>query len=117
MNTSRTASRLRAQIARFSADLSVGLGVVAGRFVGEMVYGIQASESVLLTEIGRALEEEVPLRKTEWRPNVLREARGRITEESLLVLDPSDITKKHAMYRSFPQTPICVSTYFSAKTP
>jgi len=111
MNTSTTASRLRAQIARFSGELSAGLGVVAGRFVNEMVYGIQASESVLLTEIGRVLEEAIPLRKTEWRlsrnlqreglgdvvqANVLREAAGRITEESLLVIDPSDIAKKYA---------------------
>ena len=111
MNTSTTATRLRAQIARFSGELSAGLGVVAGRFVNEMVYGIQASESVLLTEIGRVLEETIPLRKTEWRlsrnlqreglgdvvqGNVLREAAGRITEESLLVIDPSDIAKKYA---------------------
>ena len=41
--------------------------MAAKRFVSEMVYGIQAAESVPLTEVGRTLEEDIPLRKTEWR--------------------------------------------------
>ncbi len=32
---------------------------MASRFVGEAVFGISASESVRLTEIGRALEEKI----------------------------------------------------------
>ncbi len=67
MNATRVARNLRVRIGRFSGDLSKGLCVAAQRFVSQMVYGIQASESVLLTEIGRTLEEDIPLRKTHNR--------------------------------------------------
>ena len=111
MNTSTIATRLRAQIAGFSGEVSAGLGEVASRFVHEMIYGIQASESVVLTEIGRVLEERIALRKTQWRlsrnlqreglgdvvqDNVVRLGAERIDKESLLIIDPSDIAKKYA---------------------
>ncbi len=67
MYGSSIASRIRNRVGRFSGDLSRGLCLPAQRFVSEMVYGIQASESVLLTEIGRTLEESIPLKKTEER--------------------------------------------------
>jgi hypothetical protein len=67
MNATKVARKLRVRIGRFSGDLSEGLCLAAKRFVSEMVYGIQAAESVLLTEVGRTLEEDIPLRKTEWR--------------------------------------------------
>lgn len=116
MHTTNVASRLRKRIGRFSGDLSKGLCVTAQRFVSEMVYGIQASESVLLTEVGRTLEEPIPLRKTQWRlcrnlqrpeleatvqANVLRMAAPRIAEDTLLVLDPSDVSKKYAQKMEF----------------
>ena len=67
MHYARTAYKLREQIARFSGVLSSGLPKTARRFVLEMIYGIQARQSVRLTEIGRALEEKIALRKTEYR--------------------------------------------------
>jgi hypothetical protein len=111
MNSTKTAGKLRKRIARFSGDLSKGLCKRAEHFVTEMVYGIQASESVLLTEVGRALEETIPLRKTELRlsrnlmrpeleavvqRNVLAMAADRIGEDTLLLVDPSDLSKKYA---------------------
>ena len=111
MHSSKVARNIRKRIARFSGDLSKGLCSAAQRFVGEMVYGIQASESVLLTEVGRTLEEAIPLRKTQWRlsrnlqrseledtiqDNLLRMAASRIGEDALLVIDPSDLSKKYA---------------------
>jgi hypothetical protein len=111
MHYSKVAVRLRAQIAKFSGDVSAGLGKVAQRFVTEMIYGIMASESVLLTEIGRALEEKNTLKKTEERlsrnlprqeleqkvsRNLLSRAAPQIGRDTLLVLDPSDISKKYA---------------------
>ena len=67
MNSNKAARNLRKRIARFSGDLSKGLCKRAQAFVGEMVYGMQAAESVLLTEIGRTLEESSTLKKTEER--------------------------------------------------
>jgi len=67
MHYARTAHKLREQIIKFSGALSSGLPKTARRFVLEMIYGIQARQSVRLTEIGRALEEKIALRKTEYR--------------------------------------------------
>jgi hypothetical protein len=81
-----------------------------------MVYGIQASESVLLTEVGRSLEEDVPLRKTEYRlsrnlmrpeleetvqENLLGMAAPRVGQDTVLIVDPSDISKKYAKKMEF----------------
>lgn len=111
MNSTTTARKLRARIGRFSGELSKGLCVAAQRFVSEMVYGIQASQSVVLTEIGRSLEEPVPLRKTQWRlsrnlqrpeleetvqGNLLGMAANHIGQDTLLIIDPSDLSKKYA---------------------
>jgi hypothetical protein len=111
MNATKVARKLRARIGRFSGDVSKGLGVVAQRFVSEMIYGIQAAQSVMLTEVGRTLEERIALRKTHERlsrnlqqrglgdavqDNVLALAAPQVAEDTLLILDPSDIAKKYA---------------------
>lgn len=111
MYATKTARRLRERIGRFSGDVCAGLGVVAQRFVAEMIYGIQASESVVLTEIARTLQEPIALRKTHWRlsrnlqrkaiegvvqDNILRMAAPREGRDTLLIIDPSDVAKKYA---------------------
>jgi hypothetical protein len=53
------------KIARFSGELSKGLPKTAARSVQEMVYGIQASQSVVSTTIGRPLEEPISIKKVE----------------------------------------------------
>ena len=116
MKATKVAGKLRARIGRFSGELSRGLCLPAQRFVSEMVYGIQASQSVLLTAIGRTLEERIPLHKTEDRlsrnlqrkaledtvqHNLLRMAAGHLGPDTLLVLAPSDIAKKYAKKMEF----------------
>lgn len=111
MDYSRMARKLRDKIARFSGELSKGLPKTAERFVREMVYGIQASQSVVLTKIGRTLEEPVSIKKVEERLSrqLLREGLGQriqenllwmgadlVGKDTLLILDPSDIRKKYA---------------------
>ena len=111
MYSIKVAQNLRKRLGRFSGDLSKGLCLAAQRFVSEMVYGIQASESVLLTEIGRTLEEPIALRKTQWRlsrnlqrteledtlqSNLLKMGQSRVGQDTLLIVDPSDVTKKYA---------------------
>lgn len=111
MNPTRVARNLRVRMGRFSGELSDGLCVSARRFVSQMVYGIQAAESVLLTEVGRTLEEGIPPRKTQWRlsrnlqrpelartvrENLLRMACGRVGRDTLLIVDPGDFSKKYA---------------------
>jgi hypothetical protein len=76
-----------------------------------MLYGIQARGSVRLSEVARSLEEEISLKKVIERLSrnlsrrglaehlgeaVLREGAGNIREDTLLIVDPTDITKKYA---------------------
>jgi len=103
--------KLRAQIHRFSGELCRGLGKVASRLVEEMIFGISCSGSVKLTEVGRALEEQIPLHATHKRLSynlanedieqeiggkVLELGARRIKEDTLLIVDPSDLIKKYA---------------------
>ena len=111
MNFSHLANKLRSKITRFSGILSLDLDKTAQRFVREAVYGIMASQSVMLTEIGRQLESTVPLKKIEERfsrqliksriwdrlhQRILSLASSRVKDRTLLVLDLSDVKKKYA---------------------
>jgi len=111
MYFAKTAQKLREQMVRFSGELSTGLPKVMRRFVAEMIFGIQARGSVRLTEVGRALGERISLKKTEERLSrqlgrtrldreiqrrLIEHAAARIEDDTLLVLDLSDVTKKYA---------------------
>ena len=67
MNFSHLANKLRYKITKFSGILSKELDKTARRFIQEAVYGIIASQSVMLTEIGRQLESRISLKKIEER--------------------------------------------------
>lgn len=67
MHDSKVRSRLKAQLTKFSADLCDGVSKPLGKFVGQMLYGIQSSQDVKLSNIGRALGEDIPLIRTEKR--------------------------------------------------
>ena len=103
--------KLRQQIHYFSGELCHGMGTVASRFVEEAVLGISASGSVRLTQIGRALEEQISLHATHKRLSrnladqslehnigrkVLHLGSKHINEDTLLIVDPSDVRKKYA---------------------
>ena len=108
---SQLSTRMRARLARFLGNVSEGLCRRASVFVGEMVYGILASGSVVLTRIGRQLGEPISLKQTEKRlsrnlarpelaqvisARLLDDAARLIGRDTLLVLDPTDICKPHA---------------------
>jgi len=111
MHYARTASKVREQIIKFSGELSSGWPKVARRFLAETIYGIQARQSVHLTEIARALGEKIPIKKTQYRlcRQLGREDLGRkvlnglsrmggqrVEKRTLLIMDISDIRKKYA---------------------
>jgi hypothetical protein len=111
MNFSHLANKLRCKVTKFSGILSQGLDKTARRFVQEAIYGIIASESVMLTEIGRQMESRVSLKKTEERfsrqlikpdiwgclqKSILSMASERVKEKTLLILDLSDLKKPYA---------------------
>ncbi len=111
MNLTKITAKLKAQIQVFSGKLSSGLPKVSQRFVEEMIYGIQSKQSVKLSEIARSLGEKIPLIKTINRLSrqlsreglweqitlrILKAARDKITDETLLIIDSSDISKPYA---------------------
>ncbi len=110
MQDSKLRSRLKAQLTKFCSELSAGLSAPLEKFVGQMLFGIQASQDVKLSNIARSLKEEIPLIKTEDRLSrnlkavELEELTGplaemasqRIETNTVLCLDLSDIRKEYA---------------------
>jgi len=111
MNLSILGSKLRDQLHKFSGKLSTHFSKPTQRFVEQMLYGIQASQDVKLSSIGRALDEDIPLIKTEERLSrnldhegleeelhrQVAKAGGRyVHEDTYIPVDPSDITKPYA---------------------
>jgi hypothetical protein len=108
---SKLRSRLKAQLTKFCSDLCEGLSRPLEKFVGQMLFGIQASQDVKLSNIARSLKEEIPLIKTEDRLSrnlraveleaeltrqLAKMASQRITADTVLCLDLSDIRKEYA---------------------
>jgi len=111
MYLTQVGSRLRVQIHEFSGKLSPRFSKPLGRFVEQMLYGILVSKDVKLSQIGRALEEPISLKKTEDRlstnlnsdglagellDQVARLGSRRVQKDALLILDTSDIRKAYA---------------------
>ncbi|UCD58272.1 MAG: transposase [Candidatus Hydrogenedentota bacterium] len=111
MNRSQIANKLKGQIEEFSGKLSKGLPRVVERFMEEMLYGILCRQSVHVTEIARALNERIRLIKTVNRlcrqlgrheleegvtANLIEEGATHIKRDTLLLIDPSDLSKKYA---------------------
>jgi hypothetical protein len=111
MNFSHLANKLRSKITKFSGILSADLDKTCRRFIQEAVYGIIASQSVMLTEIGRQQESHISLKKIEERfcrqlikPQIWERLHNRllslaakhIKDRTLLILDLSDLKKKYA---------------------
>jgi hypothetical protein len=108
---SLTAVRFKAQVSKFSGILSKGLSKTKQRFFKEVLYGIQASKDVKLSNISRALLEDIPLIKTENRlsrnlededfselinSEILRLGHRHVTSDMVIAIDPGDICKPYA---------------------
>lgn len=111
MEDSKLRSRLKAQLTKFTSELCEGLSRPLEKFVGQMMFGIQASQDVKLSNIARSLKEEIPLIKvedrlsrnlkavaleTELAPQLAKMASQRISANTVLCLDLSDIRKEYA---------------------
>ena len=111
MQNSKVRSRLKAQLTKFVSELTEGLNKPLRAFVGEMLFGIQASQDVKLSNIARSLEEAIPLIKTEDRlsrnlaeeeleihlaERVTRLGSRRVGYDTVLSLDLSDVRKEYA---------------------
>lgn len=106
-----TALRFKAQVNKFSGNLSKGFSKPTQKFFKQMIYGIQASKDVKLSNISRALQEPIALIKTENRlsrnlnsedfsdrinAEVLRLGDRHLTNDMVIAIDPGDINKPYA---------------------
>ncbi len=66
-NDSKIAGKIKAQITRFANRLGRGWKKPKRKFIAQMIFGIQASKDVKLSEISRSLKEDIALIKTENR--------------------------------------------------
>jgi len=111
MHDTKVRSRLKAQLTKFSAELCASLSKPAGRFVSQMLFGIQSSQDVKLSNIARSLQEKISLIRTEkrlWRhlksaelekeltPQLVSMGSSRVQPNTVLALDLSDIRKEYA---------------------
>lgn len=64
---SKIAGKIKSQITRFSHKVSDDFRKPIRKLIVQMLYGIQASKDVKLSNIARSLNEEIPLIKTENR--------------------------------------------------
>jgi hypothetical protein len=59
MHDTKVRSRLKAQLTKFSSELCAGLSKPLGRFVSQMLFGIQSSQDVKLSNIARSQQEQI----------------------------------------------------------
>ena len=80
-------------------------------FLGQMLFGIQASRDTLMSEIARSLQEDILAKKTQERlerhlategmdskvhGSILCDAAPGIGESTLVIVDPTDVQKEYA---------------------
>ncbi len=110
-HNSKIAGRIKAQITRFAHKISGDYKKPLRKWMVQMLYGIQASKDVKLSNIARSLNEEIPLIKTETRLSrnlgwmdltesingrLIVEGGKRIQQETVIALDLSDVDKPYA---------------------
>lgn len=108
INYSTLNSNLKRGILKYSEKVSKKFSRPVMKFICNMIYGILAAKSCLLSEIGRNLNEKIPLRKTVTRLSrnlndfdrgdelfeaYLKSIKNRYNDKSVLIIDGSDITK------------------------
>ena len=116
MNNMQVANRLQEQLQTFSGIFYPRFSKPKGKFITQMIYGIQASQDVKLSSIGRALGEDIELKKTEERLShhlkqagfgqkiqeiIAVEAARRVHKDTLIVVDPTDIRKTYAKHMPY----------------
>ncbi|MFQ6093927.1 MAG: hypothetical protein ACE5OR_14850 [bacterium] len=104
-------AKIKAQLSKFSGIISKGYSAPKRRLIREVLYGIQATKDVKLSNIGRSLREEQALVKTEDRLSrnlddvdfteginreICRLGGSKVLDDMVIALDPGDIRKRYA---------------------
>ena len=108
---STLAYELKRGIIKFSEKLCGGLSKVKFKFISCMLYGLLRNQSVKLSEIARALEENIAIKKTierlsrnltkfdrmdELIENYTNIVKGSVDKETIFCLDPGEICKRYS---------------------
>lgn len=116
MNRTQTALKIRGQIDKFMGVISPHFSKPRARFIRDMLFGIQASKDVKLSSIARALDEQITPKKIEDRlsrnldtpglcdvlnEQIARSAARRVKQDTLIIIDPTDIRKEYAKKMPF----------------
>jgi len=126
---SKMVANLKGQLSKFSGIISKKFKKPKHRLIKEMLYGIQASKDVKLSNIARTLKENQLLIKTEDRlsrnlddedftdrinDEICRLAAPKITDDMVIAIDPGDIRKKYAKKMEFSgnETPVTLKIDF-----
>ena len=111
MNRILIAHRVREQLDGFLGIFSPRFSKPRLKFIGQMVFGMQARQDVKLSSIARALDEDILAKKTEERlsrhldapglaqavnEQIAAHAAARVREDTLIIVDPTDVRKPHA---------------------
>jgi len=98
-------------LTKFSTELCEGLSKPLTKFAWQMLFGIQSSQDVKLSNIARSLQEDISLIRTEKRlsrnlksgelekeltPQLVKMGSPRVQLNTVLALDLSDIRKEYA---------------------
>lgn len=99
------------QIEKFSLRISKGLSKPKKKFVSQVLFGIQASRDIKLSNVSRSLNEGIKLLQTEKRlsrnlassdltkdinASLIKDASCKVASDTVLALDLSDINKPFA---------------------
>jgi len=103
--------KVQQQIQKYSHRISKGFSRPKKRFIAQMLFGIQASRDIKLSNVSRSLNEEIKLIQTEKRLSrhlsskditeslhtcLVKEGASKIQADTVLALDLSDINKPFA---------------------
>jgi len=110
-DNTRTVATIKGQLSKFSGIIARDLSKAKQRLIREMLYGIQASKDIKLSSITRALNEPIPLIKTEDRlsrnlddedfteeinTQICRLGSAKVLDDMVIAIDPGDIRKRYA---------------------
>lgn len=92
INYNKLSYQLKREIRKFSKKITKGLSRPKYKLVFQMLYGMLESQSTHLSNISRALKEEITLKKTIDR---LSRGLGRFNENDIIMENYMDIVKRN----------------------
>ncbi|MCM8774578.1 MAG: hypothetical protein NC820_07615, partial [Candidatus Omnitrophica bacterium] len=108
--------RINDQLENFVEFIAQGLSLPKRKFIHQMLFGIQASRDIKLSEVARSLNEEIRLLKTEMRlsrniqdeslsahinKKLIEHSKNKIDKDTVLALDLTAISKPYAQKMDF----------------